>query len=1622
MKNIIKIALAAIGFLAINAQAALITLPDKPLYVGGGVRPMVMLDVTKDHQLHFKAYNDYTDLDNDGVVERTYKHSITYYGYFDTHQCYAYNTTTQIYNSTGYTANKYCSGGWAGNFLNWSTMTRMDVVRKILYGGYRSTDAANSTILERNYIPPDAHAFAKYYGGSDLAQLTPFSLAPVTSIPVINVNTSGATTTRNIPSVTSGNSDQTFTFKTDLTNKLSVGDQVKIYATTTPTKYFIAPILSISYSSSNGGITTFVVRINAAGSVGGTITTATSAWTIENLSMQDGGLTLCNLTTNANGGVQSNSQTNTNPPLIRVARGNFELWSANESRQCQWFEEANNSQSGFGGVRSNGNNAGVSGLMAAAENPVKDIDGLGTGYSLGEYIVRVAVCNATYIVDGTDEKDQSKCKLYGSSWKPVGLLQNYTDNDLIRFGLVTGSYQKNLSGGVLRKNMGDMSDEISLVDGTFKAKAFTTTAPPTGSIIKTLDRMRIFGFSYDTPGYINDGCSYQLTTISEGNCRSFGNPMSAIYYESIRYLAGKAQTAAYNYSTTTSSVADNILGLAKGTWTDPLNSDNFCSPLNVLVFNSSVSGYDTNTTSGNLGASTLADITYPVLNTTITAATNKVGDQEGLTGKKAFIGVGTGSASTDTDYKLCSAKTIGALGEVNGICPEGPATQGTYHMAGIADAVKNNKIRNFSTVPAGDKNSLKVTSYAVQLASNTPEINIPVNGKMVSLKPIYRLDLSSNGTGAFGSGAIVDFKIVSINADGSAGSAYVNWEDSQQGGDFDQDMYGLINWEVTIAGKLKITTKTVSVSTSNGQGFGYTLSGTSKDGPHFHSGIYNYDFVDPVTVTVYNASTNVVLNNATTGRINASGGCRDCAVGDDGTYVLYDVVGDSSQDLKDPLYYLAKFGGLKDKNNNAQPDLTIEWDSVNNSTGDNGSDGIPDNYFYAINPLLLESSLQQAFNAILVTSSSSSVATNSTFLRNNSLVYQAKYFTGDWSGQLTAYRLNSSGVITSTEWEADLLLNSVAPNSREILTFNETSKVGVPLRWVTTPSTTTISAAIKTAFGKNAAGTVDTLGEKRLLWVRGNATDEGSILRKRARTKLGDIIDSSPVFVAEPQSRVNDPTFDIYYANQKNREPMLYVGANDGMLHAFNANTGVIKFSYMPGEVARGTLVSKTTNTQYGQSGTTGVNHAYGVNGNPTVADVKFGQPCDPNVSTCNSDAGWKTILVGGLSNGGQGIFALDVTDPNAVKESTAASKVLWEFTDSDDTSLGYTFSQPQISRICTSRGTATTIPAKCLASTPVAVFGGGYNPVSGTASLFVVNLQTGALIKKINVTGGSPSSPNGLASVSLLDIDGDGVMEAAYAGDLLGNMWKFDLTTDASATVAFSNTPLYKAVVGSVVQPITSAPEILDHPKGGYLIMFGTGKYIEGADLGTLDQQSFYSIWDKNAIVPTLTGRTNLQAQINTTTLYTGTDSYEYRKSTSNTVDYNTKLGWYMDMGAATSSDKGERIIYSPKILPNGIVTFSSLVPAGGVCAFGGYSWNYFVDALTGSSLDNSPFDSGALPTGVSSRKSKNGIVTPSTLLYIGNGIAYAPQSGTSGDLEITKLNLSGGRTGRVSWREINK
>ena len=536
--------------------------------------------------------------------------------------------------------------------------------------------------------------------------------------------------------------------------------------------------------------------------------------------------------------------------------------------------------------------------------------------------------------------------------------------------------------------------------------------------------------------------------------------------------------------------------------------------------------------------------------------TNTVGTAEGITNGNFFVGklVGTPSTpNTDTGFELCTAKTITGLGDVSGICPEGPTTGGSYLIAGIAHQAHTQRIRtDLLTVPASDPKSLKVSTYGVQLATNVPQLVIPVPNstkKTVVIQPIYRLDL---GPGNFGGGGLVDMRIVKQDVAAGTGKVYVNWEDSEQGGDYDQDMWGTIEWAINGAGTaITVTTNAISASTANPQGFGYAISGTTRDGPHFHSGIYNFNYTD------------------TTPPAGSVLGCTNCNLSGSGgqvgpTSVTYTLGAASAQTLQDPLWYAAKYGGFVDSNNNGVPDSSSEWDQ-RKTDGTTGADTIPDNYFLVTNPLGLEHGARQCFQRD----------------SQGRLGHRARGkldFAADdqraLSGEIQHRRLERTvaGFRLQSRWDAqpDTQVgrghgaDRSKPhdaNDHHVEQHRGASRQGVPFRWPANPASplnNEIGSALVTSLNTNPDTTAnDGRGSDRLLYLRGDPsleTGPGAIFRQRPLSKLGDIVDSSPVYVGAPGASTFDPGYAAFRNTNLSRTPMVYVGANDGMLHGFEAS------------------------------------------------------------------------------------------------------------------------------------------------------------------------------------------------------------------------------------------------------------------------------------------------------------------------------------------------------------------------------------------------------------------------------------------------------------------------------------
>lgn len=1628
MKGVVAISLLLLLGVATPARA--LDLASSPLFITSSIPPQVMLDVSKDQQLFKKAYNDYSDLDDDGQLETGYKHAVDYYGYFDPYKCYSYSTGNQRFEPSATTSNKYCTGLWSGNFLNWASMTRMDAVRKLLYGGLRSTDqtfAAGGTsaitVLERAYLPTDAHAFAKYYNGSDIDRLTPFS-SPAT--PTAVSSDSNVTIPASTPA--------SLQFSVSSTGDFAYGDQVVIRAGTEPSRnYMIGAVscvngtginmynglVSSSNSCSSGKIKVVVEQAHGSGTF--------SDWSIENWTQT--GITLCNATL---GSGSDKSQNNANPPLIRVAKGNFALWAANERWQCLWREDSSSpgesTGSLSGATRTNGNRAALSGLYASSLAPNKTTSSSGriaNGLGSHDYVARVKACVPGLL--GTE-----RCKQYPSgNSKPIGLLQYYGDTGQLHFGLMTGSYRKNVSGGVLRKNVGAFTDEVNVAsDGTFiqpstppNSPRTTTSAATTPGIVNSLNYLRIYGYNYGDGTYLGssgDNCSWQLTNITENACTSWGNPMSELYYESLRYFAGQGASSGYTF--TNSGSKDNLLGLPLATWVDPLNTSNYCAPLNVVMFNASVSSNDE-----DLASTSMSSIGS---DGTAKSLTDIVGSGEGLDGRNFFMGKSGGS-----NNELCDAKTLSSLGSAAGICPEGPTLQGSWLMSGLAHHARTQRIRGDFSIPDTDRKSLKVGTYGVQLATNVPRIRISLEGETtprVILQPAYRLFNSSPQ----GGGQLVDMKIVyqTATATVAEGMAYLNWEDSEQGGDYDQDVWGVMAWRLDRdANTLTVTTRTIAESTNQPQGFGYIVSGTTQDGPHFHSGIEGFNYTDSDAISVTPGT-----------KVNGTGGCSNCQLSDAATTATYTLGSSTAELLKDPLWYAAKWGGFTETGTgNNQPDLTSEWDS-RTASGSYGSDGIPDNYFLVSNPLGLEQALDRTFTAILEKAAASAVTTNSTSIRSDSRVYQARFNANGWSGQLLAYNISDTGTVSSIEdWDAATVLRSqtgISADSRNIITYGSTSRDGLPFTWAGLTGQT----AQTDALNRNAAGSVDNRGADRVAWLRGHSQHEGkssSQLRERTAGPLGDIVNSNPIYVGPPSAGYSDVDFAGYetFANTwRTRTPVVWAGGNDGMLHGFNVkvgsgNAGKEVLGYVPASVYAN--LSQLTSQSY--------SHRYYVDGSPMVADAVVG-------------GNWKTVLVGGLNAGGKGYFALDVTDPDtSFIQTRAADLVLWEFTDNDDADLGYSYNWPAKNL---SNGQSRQI-VRMNDGRWAVIVGNGYNSAAGKAALFILFLDGGTDggwgggSDYVKLVAESASGTNGLSTPVPFDRNGDGKVDVIYAGDLKGNLWKFDVSNASPARwqVAVSGQPLFMARDGAGnAQPILAPPEITVHRLGGVMLFFGTGKYLEPADSASTAVQSFYGVWDRAGATGTsgtiaeaaiggrqwlvaqsiseyaagsvINGRTvnsSVRVPSNTTVVWCNATSLSSCESSGSPSAY---LGWRLDLPAS-----GERLTGVPQLL-NGVIFFSTFIPSDAPCQHGGDGWLMALDFANGSVLPSPIFDTngnGEMDTDTDARIGgvKTGAALGGATFLRASGKVkkgYALLNSLTGDLKSITNSLGPEGPGRVTWHEV--
>ncbi|MDT4812889.1 Type IV pilus biogenesis factor PilY1 [compost metagenome] len=591
----------------------------------------------------------------------------------------------------------------------------------------------------------------------------------------------------------------------------------------------------------------------------------------------------------------------------------------------------------------------------------------------------------------------------------------------------------------------------------------------------------------------------------------------------------------------------------------------------------------------------------------------------------------------------------------------------------------------------------------------------------------------------------------------------------------------------------------------------------------------------------------------------------------------------------------------------------------------------------------------------------------SRFVRN---FYQTSYASDEnWAGDLKKLvrTLDSTSGKYTEEllWSARSKLAGRSPDSRNIRIANGSNELQ-SFTWENAGNKATVGTlAYWLSQSPEATSDDGSYGPKRLAYLRGDRSNEGSGTNQfRVRSSiLGDLYSSTPTLVAgarylegfvnnlESTATENSTAYTTFINNVKNRPGRVYVGGNDGMLHAFDSETGQEAFAFIPTTVFP--KLNKLTGKNY--------SHEFYVDGSPVIADV-FDR----------SQKEWRTILVGSLRAGGKGLFALDVTTPGQ-------EKLLWEFgpqsvTTQNAVKPGYSFPQPTIARLHNGRWTVVT--------------GNGYEAdgnTNGKAALFIIDALTGTLTSSLEVSG-TANKANGLSTPKLADNDGDGVADYAYAGDLQGNLWRFDLfgnkaspsggnadsiygdrNDTAKFSVSYSGKPLFSATSteGSFAQPITAAPSLVRHPtREGYIVVFGTGKYFESTDSQpeTSYANTLYGIWDKKTKAePTssssvVVARNNTELQPQTIEAETtasvdseGTVTVKARYVGQETVDWKTKKGWYLDLQVKNKSRDGEMLIENMVTLGETLF-FQTLTPNSDPCANGNITWTYGINPHTGA------------------------------------------------------------------------
>ena len=1478
------------------------TLAQAPLTTMKTAPALMLLTMGRDLSFAQTAYNDVSDIDGDGQIDLHFKPNFRYAGYYAPDRCYSYANelftpakaaTLVVSDPNDRSRDAYkcnmtstSSALWSGNFMNWLTMSRIDVLRRVLYGGMRSTDTTKATVLERAYVPQDSSLWGKDYqsiarDGYDLREFTPLALPK----PVGNYHH---------------------------------------FANTT--------LLS---------------------------------------------------------GRSGNYSTALNPPSLFVYQNQSgRLWD----------------------------------LVATERLILGDSPG---GSSVTRYTVRVATCVA---LDGNYEDD---CLPYPRSgtgtvyYKPTGLLHQYAENKTLAFGLLTGSYDNNYSGGVLRQNIDDFDQEVNAKNGTFTSVK---------GIVYHLNTIRPWGFGHDAD-YAMWDCGFHFGADRlNGECPMWGNPLGEMMYEGLRYFAAAGPTSAYTaglaqdrssyakypgvisaVSTLKSPEPSARLNLQTPAWINPYVDSSArshssayptCSRPVQMVIGDPKTSFDSDQLPGSFfnvkpgygppfsGSLDLLDVSREA--DAIWAAEFGAGST-----RKFFIGESNGDSDGNP-----SAKVVNSFKSIRGHAPDATTAQGSYYGAAVARYGRFTGVRN----PATGSAPLEVKQISVALNSNVPQLRVPVAGRTVQIVPMQKtvggcgLPLNQNQRGGWqNTDQITAFFVDKMaNTDASnldpginGGRPYyllrVSYSDLDQGTDNETDLIANYEIKVTAGQQLSLGLSIQSVSTCASLHLGYVISGTSADGVYLDVATtgggppatgYFLDTLpgaSPGSAMHYGTAANNYADITTRLPMSTVNAPRLFSVGasNGGEYVPHDM-----------LWYAAKYGG-------ARKGIQGDYGFVYQPNGD------PESYFFASNPSLLSSQLGQAFQqaAALAASTSTALSGNGARVGDGTRVFQGSYDTLHWGGNLMAFHVGSTGMVADDPlWDAAARLP--APQARKVvLGFGGTRNFPVgPDSFVNPPSMLSSSErlGLQTDFGDSATF-------QYLLGDRSQEQNYGGRLRIRS-SALGDTVNSDPVYVGSGDFGFAD---DAYASFKPNAPQLVGFGSNDGLYHRLSAQDGVERLAFMPlGARAR---LRELSYPAY--------EHRYYVDGPSAFGHVKL-------------SSGWRSVVAGSLGAGGKSVFAIDVT-------TAGSESVLWEYSADFnlDADLGYVLGKPVVGMLEGSK--------------PVVLVPNGLGSVTGKAALLLINPQTGKLIRSCRPGNAANTTANGMTTITALSMNKNGVINLVYGADYKGNIWRIDPNDSGcstGATLVFAS----KDAAGTA-QPITGELSLTSPPggKSGYMLLFGTGSYLTQADPSNTQVQTLYGVWDDLGNSSITRAKLVAQSIAPLNPDSTGTRTTSSAIPGQDWYQLSGKKGWLLDLQCSGCAP-GERSIATPALIGQGAtlrVYFLTMVPGLDPCQIGGGGWITGLNPLTGTYVkgfagipENSTYLAGASPRGMYlAQRTPTADSRTSDLLYvsfnisnnktpqargaIGYGAMQAPGDGSGTGMatfDISQPPAAGLGWRRQVWRQI--